>query len=144
MRRSAAGIVMALALALVCVASVSAFPVSLQKSIAEAREASHVAAAHEDTVALQVGEAAKSMASADASTAAPVAPQAHMIPLTNRIRTTQEEEEFFALIDEHHDNLEQGTRQRNTADATQNAELQGPGEGARANTEPKAGRRGER
>jgi len=32
----------------------------------------------------------------------------HIIPLTHTTRSEQEEEDYFALIDEHHDNLEQG------------------------------------
>jgi len=79
---------------------VMALPVSMQRDIASARAVQE----HEDVVALQMSEATKLV---DAAVAAGQ-PKPQLIPLTARIRNQQEEEEYFALIDEHHDNLEQG------------------------------------
>jgi len=79
---------------------VLALPVAMQRDMAEVR----AAAQHEDVVALQVSEATRLMEKAVAEGQ----PKPQMIPLTARIRNEQEEEEYFALIDEHHDNLEQG------------------------------------
>lgn len=87
----------------------SAFPVSLQKGIAAARESSAFDAEHESVVALQTAESARVVAAAQSDQPGQMAPQ--LISLTQRPRTSVEEEDYFALIDEHQDNLDQGTRE---------------------------------
>jgi hypothetical protein len=86
--------------AISCIAAAVALPVSLQKNLAAAR----FAVVHEEVVALQVSETARIVA--EATAAGSPAPQ--IIPLTHSQRTEQEEQDYFALLDEHHDNLEQG------------------------------------
>jgi hypothetical protein len=100
-----------MALMTVCalvVTVVSGLPVSMQRDMAESRSN----AAHDDLVALQITQTTKIVAEAVAKGEAP--PQ--MIPLTARVRNDQEEEDYFALIDEHHDNLEQGHTHARTRD----------------------------
>jgi hypothetical protein len=107
-RPTVTGVLAAVLVALLFV-SVSAFPVSLQKGIAAARESSAFDAEHEAVVALQTSESARTVAAAAAEKPGQPGPQ--LISLTQRPRTSVEEEDYFALIDEHQDNLDQGTRE---------------------------------
>lgn len=98
-------VALVLACAYACIV-VSGLPVSMQRDMSSVRSVD----SHEEVVALQLSEATKLV---DAAVKAGQ-PKPQIIPLTANIRTQHEEEDYFALIDEHHDNLEQGRHTRDT------------------------------
>lgn len=109
------------ALAAVLLASCTvalALPMSLSRPLADARVSSSSSGASDDSfgsdvVALQMADTVHQITES-AKAAGHAVP--HIIPLNVRARSEQEEEEYFALIDEHHDNLEQGQTERRTTD----------------------------
>lgn len=93
---------------LALLALVSSLPVSLQRDLSSARATAAATESDEALVALQVGEAAKLTAEAAKAEGGEVPT---ILPLRARTKTEREEEDFFALIDEHQDNLELGQSQ---------------------------------
>jgi ribosome-associated translation inhibitor RaiA len=110
-RRSSLSGVLLLVASLAALTVVAGLPLAITKPLAEARQQhqhQQLAASEEplqDVVAIQMAETVEHITQ-QAVAAGHAVP--HIIPLNVKARTEQEEEDFFALIDEHHDNLEQG------------------------------------
>lgn len=111
-----------LLLSLLCalVVLAASLPVSLQKDMADVRQRAAAALEAEseadDLVALQIAQVARV---AEKEGRDPPG----MIPLRAREKSEREEEDFFAMMDEHQDNLEQGMIMHLELDAEHSAAL---------------------